>query len=236
VNESSRLAESTLTAYTGARPDIHRMVRTTPTLVLDVGCSDGSLGAIFKASGATVVGVEHDADLAAAARERLDRVLVGDAEEETARLAAAGERFDLVICADVLEHLARPGAVLDHVATLLGGEGRAVVSLPNVRFWTTFTQLGLHGRWPRNDRGVHDRTHLAWFTDSDAREMFAEHGFAVEEMARNTRLSDDPRRRGNGLARYLARGPAKPFLTYQHIYRLEPAPTLGFDSLPAPGA
>jgi SAM-dependent methyltransferase len=236
MNQPTPLGDSTLEAYTGLRPDIHRMIRRPPVSVLDIGCSDGTLGASLREDGTTVVGVEHDPNLAAIARERLDRVLVGDAAAETARLIGEGERFDLIICADVLEHLAQPGDVLDNVGSLLTEGGRCIVSLPNVRFWTTFTQLGLHGRWPRKDRGVHDRTHLSWFTDSDARALFDEHGLFVEEMARNTRLSDDPRRRGNGLARYLAHGPAKPFLTYQHIYRLGLAPTLrsGSSSAPAP--
>jgi 2-polyprenyl-3-methyl-5-hydroxy-6-metoxy-1,4-benzoquinol methylase len=224
------LDESTLVAYTGSRPDIRRMIRRSPESVLDIGCSDGTLGASLTEEGATVVGIERDPSLATVAGGRLSRVLVGDAEVETAQLVDEGASFDLVLCADVLEHLAGPGAVLDNVAKLLTQHGQCIVSLPNVRFWTTFTQLGLHGRWPRKDRGVHDRTHLSWFTDSDARSLFDEHGFFVEEMSRNTRLSDEPRRRGNGLARYVARGPIKPFLTYQHLYRLGRAPTLGSES------
>jgi methionine biosynthesis protein MetW len=213
-------ATSTVAAYTGPRPDVVALIDTAPRRVLDIGCSDGSLGASLRSEGTEVVGIEYDSAFAATAREQLDRVVVGDAEEAAKALIEANETFDLVICADVLEHIVNPGAVLWNVHRLLTPPGKCIVSLPNVRFWTTFTQLGLHGRWPRKDRGLHDRTHVSWFTDRDARDLFTHTGFAVEFAARNMRLFDDPFRKGNGLARYLDVGPLRPFLTYQNLYRL----------------
>jgi len=129
-----------------------------------------------------------------------------------------------VLCADVLEHLADPWTAMRHVRRVLAESGHCVVSLPNVRFWTTFTQLGLHGRWPRRERGVHDRTHLSWFTHRDACALFEETGFEVCGHRANYRVWDEPWRRGNGLAKHLAAGPMKEFLTYQHLYLVRVRP------------
>jgi 2-polyprenyl-3-methyl-5-hydroxy-6-metoxy-1,4-benzoquinol methylase len=159
--------------------------------ILDAGCSSGALGAALKAERPVeVVGIERDPVYAARAAERLDRVLAAD-------LAALGEldlgRFDCIICADVLEHLVDPAAALRGLAALLEPDGRVVVSLPNVRYWETFWQLGRHGRWPRRSVGLFDRTHLRWFTLADAHDLLAEAGLVPEHVTRRL-LRPDGRR------------------------------------------
>jgi SAM-dependent methyltransferase len=209
------LSEATRRSYTGARPDVAALIPDDAQRVLDIGCANGALGGALKQRRPVEVwGIEANRHLAAEASEELDRVIVGDALEATRALEG---HFDVVVCADVLEHLPDPHGLMSQ---LRSRASCAVVSLPNVRFWTTFTQLGLHGRWPQRDRGVHDRTHLRWFTDKDAREMFDLAGFEVEATAWRFRLSDSPAARINRLAPYAAHGPLKPFLTYQMIYRL----------------
>ena len=220
------------TAYTGSRFDVLRLVPPSATRFLDVGCSNGVVGQELKRrTGAVVWGIERDPAFAIAAADRIDRVLCSDADRAIAELA--GERFDCVVCADVLEHLVDPLATLIALRGLLSPSGACVVSLPNVRFYDTFWQLGVKGSWPRRDRGVHDRTHLRWFTDRDARELFGAAGLVVVAGSTNYRLRDRP---GwvNRLARPLARGPVRPFLAYQHLYRLVPA--LSLERGPGTGA
>lgn len=209
-------------SYTSTRPDLASLLPHAATHVLDVGCSNGAFGAEVKARlGATVVGIEIDADFAREAETRLDRVVCGDAVDGLDALR--GERFDCAICADVLEHLAAPDAALAGVRDLLAPGATVLVSLPNVRFYDTFVQLGLRGRWPERDRGVHDRTHLRWFTDTNARALFARSGYRVVRSAANYRLRDNPGARLNRFAARLARGPLRPFLAYQLLYTLTPA-------------
>lgn len=213
--------KATLDAYTGPRPDVAELIPRSAQRILDIGCAEGALGAGLRQRGAEVWGVEYDEGFARVASTRLDHVEVGDAAVALARIPDS-PGFDAIVCADVLEHLSNPLAVLRAAKRLLTVDGRMVVSLPNVRFYTTFTELGLRGRWPRRDRGVHDRTHLSWFTDSDARSLFAEGGFVVDHATTNYRLSDNPSRRVNRLAHLVALGPVRPFLAYQHLYRLSP--------------
>ncbi len=206
-------------SYTSTRSDVTAMLPDTPRRVLDIGCSDGSLAETIKARGATAWGIELDADFAQTASARLDRVLQGDALALTSDLVEAGERFDAIICADSLEHMVNPWAVMRNARKLLDDEGVLVVSLPNVHFYTTFTDLLIKGKWPYRERGIHDHTHLRWFTDRNAREMFAEAGFVVDDVFTYHRLVDRPARR-NRLAPHLAVGPIARFVAYQNIYRL----------------
>jgi methionine biosynthesis protein MetW len=169
-------------AYGGDRPEVRALVPRAARRVLDVGCGAGALGAALKRDREVeVVGVEADPDAAAAARERLDRVVEADAEQVLGRPEAAADlgRFDCLVAADSLEHMRDPWWALACAAELLEPGATAVVSLPNVRFFETFWQLGVRGRWPRREQGVFDRTHLRWFALRDARELLEGAGLAV---------------------------------------------------------
>lgn len=206
-------------SYTGPRPDVVGLVPDAARSFLDIGCSTGRLGQELKRhrEEAEVWGIEIDPDFAVQAEERLDRVFVGPAGD---LLPEIDRSFDVIVCADVLEHLPEdPTALLEGLRRLMTDSSRIVVSLPNVRFYTTFVELGLRGRWPRRDRGVHDRTHRHWFTDADARAMFEAAGFSVEVSLTHYRLRDEPGPHNRRAIRF-ARGPLRPFLAYQLLYRL----------------
>jgi SAM-dependent methyltransferase len=142
---------------------------------------------------AEVVGVELDPDYARDAGERLDHVITGDIEELFAgpELPAVGE-FDCLIAADVLEHMRDPWGVLRRATALLRPGASAVVSLPNVRFWELFWQVGYRANWPQRDHGLFDRTHLRFFTVWDARGLLDQAGFDVVEVVAQYRLRRDP--------------------------------------------
>jgi methionine biosynthesis protein MetW len=145
--------------------------------VLDVGCAEGYLARELRRRGCAVVGLEGDPAAAAAAREWCDEVVAGDVEDPAVRARVAGP-FDRVLLGDVLEHLRDPAAVLRWSRGLLAPGGRAVVSLPNVAHWTARRQL-VRGRFPREDHGLFDRTHLHFFTRATARALVEEAGLAV---------------------------------------------------------
>ena len=167
-------------AYESPRPAVDALVPARARRILDLGCSSGALGAALKASrGAEVVGIELLEEYAADAALVLDRVLSGDVGsvlEETTDLGS----FDCVIAADVLEHLVDPWTVLARAVALLEPDGVAIVSLPNVRYAKTLLELIVRGRWPREDAGLFDRTHLRWFTPADARALLEEAGLVVD--------------------------------------------------------
>ena len=146
--------------------------------VLDVGCSGGYLAvALREERGASVLGVEPDPVAADSARRRGVEVVVGSVEDP-AVLAALRGPFDAVVCGDVLEHVVDPWSSLAALARLLRPGGRAVVSLPNAAHWTVRRAL-VRGRFPREDHGLFDRTHLRWFTRADARALVTGAGLEI---------------------------------------------------------
>jgi methionine biosynthesis protein MetW len=174
-------------AYGGERPEVAAVVPASARRVLDLGCAGGALGAALKRRrGVEVVGVELDPQYAAAAARLLDRVEQGDVEEVLAREDLGS--FDCVVAADVLEHLRDPWTALRRAAGLLEPGGTVVISLPNVRFFETFWQLGVRGRWPRRDHGIFDRTHLRWFTLRDARDLVEGAGLELVDVRPQIRI------------------------------------------------
>jgi 2-polyprenyl-3-methyl-5-hydroxy-6-metoxy-1,4-benzoquinol methylase len=147
--------------------------------VLDVGCSSGYLARPLVERGCTVVGIERDPDAAEAARDVCTEVLVGDVE--VMALPFESNSFDVILCGDLIEHLRQPEQFLVHVHRCLRGNGRLVLSTPNVANWTMRLSL-LGGRWHYTERGILDHTHLHLFTRKSLVEMLDRAGYRVLEL------------------------------------------------------
>ena len=210
-------------SYIGRRSDVERLLPPGVHSVLDVGCSVGALGASIKAStGAQVTGIEYSPAMAAEAEKVLDRVFVGDATAVIDGTALEGMQFDAIIFADVLEHLPDPWLVLRRAVRLLGPGGRIIASLPNIRHLSTIYHLVVLGYWPYRDRGIHDRTHLRFFTRRNVLELFRSANLEIESVDAKYRLLERPHRI-NRFAKYFALPGLRGFLAFQYLVTARPA-------------
>ncbi len=168
--------------YEFDRPEVIALIPASARSILEFGCATGACGArIKKERGARVVGIEYVTEAAAIAADRLDRVLVGDAE--TMDLSAhfqAGE-FDAILFADVLEHLRDPDAMLRRVLPFLSPRGCVIASIPNVRNCTVLTMLAA-GDWTYEEAGLLDRTHVHFFTQREIQRMIGRAGLRLDDM------------------------------------------------------
>lgn len=177
------LRERRTHGYETARADIQAHVPLSSQRILELGCSAGALGdALKRRNGANVLGVEIDAEYATAAARRLDRVVVADAQSFLAGDMPFEGPFDTLIAADTLEHLVDPWRALSHAVAWLDPGATVVVSVPNVLHWVGLLRILATRRWPRDDAGVFDRTHLRWFTQRDATELLAGAGLEVRAV------------------------------------------------------
>jgi 2-polyprenyl-3-methyl-5-hydroxy-6-metoxy-1,4-benzoquinol methylase len=129
-------------------------------------------------AGATVDGVETDAEAAAVACGDYREVIVGPVDDEAIQARVAGRAYDTILFLDVLEHLRDPAAVLRAARDWLRPGGTVLCSLPNVAHWRVRLALA-RGRFDYADNGLMDRTHLRWFTRDSARDLVAGAGYAV---------------------------------------------------------
>jgi SAM-dependent methyltransferase len=203
--------------YETDRPDVQAHVPVEASSILELGCSAGALGAALKRRAEprslTIVGVELDPGYAATAAERLDRVVVADAETFLSGPAPPEAPFDCLIAADVLEHLVDPWTALRSAVELVRPGGKVVVSVPNVLFFGALLRLVRERRWPRDAEGIFDATHLRWFSRTDAEDLLR--GPGLRDITTEPRywVEGAPLRRRQALART----PLGPFLPLQHI-------------------
>jgi methionine biosynthesis protein MetW len=147
--------------------------------VLDVGCASGGLLALLRPAARHLAGLELSRSAAQAAAEIADDVVCGSLEDPELPFEAAS--FDLVVLADVLEHVADPAAGLARACTWCRPGGAVLVSVPNVAHWHARLTL-LRGRWPQEQSGTFDESHLRWFTRESLRALLLDAGLREVEL------------------------------------------------------
>jgi SAM-dependent methyltransferase len=151
--------------------------------VLDLGCGNAYLGGLLAARGYRVTGVERAGGFDPALTPSGVRMIEADLEQPF----ALDEQFDFVLCADILEHLRRPEDLLRVAAGALRKQGRLIASLPNSGH-LYFRLTVLAGRFPQDDKGLFDRTHVRFYMWNGWRDLLARGGFGIE----NVRVSGVP--------------------------------------------
>jgi O-antigen biosynthesis protein len=149
--------------------------------VLDIGCGPGYMSELLAARGYCVIGIEHSGAVPQAASPNI-RFMEADLESGLPHL---NRTFDFVLCLDVLEHLREPVKLLREIEHTLSPEGCLVASLPNSG--NIYFRLNvLFGRFPADDRGLFDRTHLHFYTWTGWTELFAAGGFEIQSVQPST--------------------------------------------------
>lgn len=204
-------------SYIGRRDDILNLIPIGVKKVLDIGCSIGILGEQIKQrNNAEVIGIELDEQMAEIAKEKLDRVIVGDIEQINLEDYLLPNYFDCIVFADILEHLKNPWHVLKRAVSFLRNDGVIIASIPNIRHYTTIITLVIKGYWPYRERGIHDRTHLRFFTLRNIKEMFQEAGLRIVKIERNYRIIEKPHRY-NKFSKFFAFSILRDLLTFQYL-------------------
>jgi GT2 family glycosyltransferase/cyclopropane fatty-acyl-phospholipid synthase-like methyltransferase len=166
--------------YGNERPEVVKLINKKSKKILDVGCASGVMAAkIKKDFGAEVWGIEVVESVAKEAEEKIDKVLIGSVEEKIPELP--DNYFDTIVFADILEHLVDPWRVLKDIKKKLKPHGEIVVSIPNIRHWSTIIDL-LQGSWRYAEAGILDKTHLRFFTMETAAEMIQGAGYDILDL------------------------------------------------------
>lgn len=137
--------------------DITRHFPATVDL-LDIGCGTGWLAQHFP----SYTGIDGSPDAVEIAHGLGRNVIQGDVDEP---LPFAAESFDAVVMKDLLEHVADPVALVREVRRVLRPGGIVFASSPDAQRWV----------WD-------DYTHRRPFTRKSFRLLFADQGFAVEQV------------------------------------------------------
>jgi glycosyltransferase involved in cell wall biosynthesis len=145
-----------------------------PGRVLDLGCSDGALGAELRTHGHRVTGV--DIEEHPGVRERVDEFIAADLDAGLPD--AVGDGFDVIVAADVLEHVREPDRLLASLAGRLAPGGSILTCVPNFGHWYPRLRVAL-GRFDYDRRGILDRDHVRFFTRKSLERTIDRAGYSV---------------------------------------------------------
>tara|TARA_Y100001968_G_scaffold228466_1_gene211264 strand:+ start:1694 stop:2392 length:699 start_codon:yes stop_codon:yes gene_type:complete len=167
------------TYYANSRPEVVARVPSSVDRVLDVGCGNGMVGASIKNKypDCKVIGLEFSktaADIASHSLDEVWRLNLNDLNPGEIK----GD-FDLIICADIIEHLLDPENFLKILRTKIRSNGKAVLSIPNVRHWSVLLPLLINDRFTYTDQGLLDKTHVHLFTYTEIKLMLSRCGWEI---------------------------------------------------------
>lgn len=207
-------------SYIGLRYDLLKFISGENLEILDVGCATGINGKFLrdKKIASVVDGVELDIDMARIAQKYYRNVFVGDMNSTNflTELESQNNQYDVIICGDVLEHLVHSDSVVSILKDKLKSKGKMIVSLPNVAHWELLIQVYYKGTFPRNERGIFDKTHLSWYTKQDAIALFTRQNMEVFNYIPKYRYRDSSSKKS--LIRFgLLKLFFKKLVTFQHI-------------------
>lgn len=207
-------------SYIGLRKDLIKYIPSGDHVILDVGCALGINGKYLLDNkfANIVVGIEYNENMAQEASIHNSKVFCGDLNESEFRklVLDANYAFDYIIFGDILEHLNSPSIVLRELKSKLKPNGQIIISLPNIGHIELFIQVFIKGTWPKNERGIFDKTHLSWFTRKDVFSLAESADLDVITYERKFRARDAIGSKFDWKTKLLKRI-SKDLVTFQHI-------------------
>lgn len=208
--------------YENVRHDLIRFFNeSNKTLkVLEVGAAYGETLFFLKNSGlaSEVVGVELFQDTNNLDKyKKLDHFLFGDIQ--TLDLSKFENHFDVILLADVLEHLIEPLPALEKVKKLLKNEGEIIISIPNIRHYSSFIKIFIKGNFQYEDSGIFDYTHMRFYCQKDIIKLVQKAGFTIEKSEGSIKNYQ-----GKSVAKFfnsLTFGFFEEFLSVQYFFKIK---------------
>ena len=114
----------------------------------------------------------------AAARAKAKGLDVVRADPDTDSLPFPDDRFDIVVSDSAIEHRFFPERSVDESIRVLRGGGAYILLVPNLGHWRCRLWV-ISGRFPSVPHSPMDRSHIRFFTLSEASRILGERGMQV---------------------------------------------------------
>lgn len=187
--------------------------------ILEIGAGYGETLNYLKRVGVAkeVVGIELFKDNKNIEKYKdLDAFFFGDIQ--TLDTSKFENYFDMIILADVLEHIAEPIPVLNKVKGLLKNEGEIIVSMPNIRHYSSFFKIFVKGNFQYEDSGIFDYTHMRFYCKKNMEALFLKAKFSIKKHE-----SSIKNYKGKSMAKFfnfITFGFLEEFFSVQYFYKI----------------
>jgi 2-polyprenyl-3-methyl-5-hydroxy-6-metoxy-1,4-benzoquinol methylase len=210
--------------YNNVRHDLIRFFNKSITnlKVLEVGAAYGETLFFLKKSGiaSEVVGIELFQDSTNIDKyKELDQFLFGDIQ--TLDVSNFDNYFDVILLADVLEHLIEPLPVLEKVKNLLKKDGEIIISIPNIRHYSSFIKIFIKGNFQYEDSGIFDYTHTRFYCKKDIIKLVQKAGFTIEISEGS--IKNYQGKSAAKIFNFLTFGVFEEFLSVQYFFKIKKA-------------
>jgi 2-polyprenyl-3-methyl-5-hydroxy-6-metoxy-1,4-benzoquinol methylase len=148
--------------------------------ILEVGAAYGETLYYLKQNGiaAEAVGVDIFEDTKNKQNYKpLDRFIFGDIEK--IELPEYNQYFDLILLPDVLEHLFEPKSVLETLKKYLREDGKIIISMPNIRYYSALYKIVFKGDFKYEESGIFDYTHVRFYCRKNIQELLETAGYTI---------------------------------------------------------
>ena len=148
--------------------------------ILEVGAAYGETLYNLKQNGiaSEAVGVDIFEDVKNKQNYKpLDRFIFGDIEK--IELPEYNQYFDLILLPDVLEHLFEPKSVLETLKKYLKEDGKIIVSMPNISYYSALYKIVFKGDFKYEESGIFDYTHVRFYCRKNIQELLETAGYKI---------------------------------------------------------
>ena len=155
--------------------------------ILEVGAAYGETLYYLKQNGiaSEAVGVDIFEDTKNKQNYKpLDRFIFGDIEK--IELPEYNQYFDLILLPDVLEHLFEPKSVLETLKKYLKEDGKIIVSMPNIRYYSALYKIVFKGDFKYEESGIFDYTHVRFYCRKNIQELLETTGYTILKQESST--------------------------------------------------
>lgn len=176
--------------FANVREDLISVVPNNPKQkILEIGAGTGDTLVVLKKRGLAsfAAGVElfpiPDSNQDNSA---IDKFIVGNIEQMDLDLEE--NFFDVIICGDVLEHLLDPWKTVEKLGRYLKTGGIIIVSMPNIRHWSSLKKIFIKGNFEYEPSGIFDKTHYRFFCLKNIKALLTNKNLTPIKAVPNFRL------------------------------------------------
>ncbi len=162
---------------TSVHQELLKFIPADAKVILELGCGNGTIASQYKQINphCYYIGIESNPELAKNAASQVDRILVGNIQQNISTLNISPKTVDCLIYGLNLMGMSNPTEILKYCQTWLKNDGQVLAIIANVQYWRRIINL-LQGNWENSEIIRH------WFGLESLKLSFSTAGLQVYEV------------------------------------------------------